>query len=138
MSPRSRPKVSIGFSSPLRASMVLASSPSAMTAPPSGTSWAKPAEGVLHVLQILEKVQVVRVHIQNHRHSGEKGEEGVAVLTGLQNDGVPLPHPVSRPQGGEGPPDHHRGVPLGGQKIWVHMEVVVVFPWVPATHRAFW
>ena len=76
----------------------------------------KPAEGVLHVLQILEKVQVVRVHIQNHRHGGEKGEEGVAVLTGLQNDGVPLPHPVSRPQGGKGAPDHHRGVPLGGQE----------------------
>ena len=71
---------------------------------------------MLHVLQILEKVQVVRVHIQNHRHSGEKGEEGVAVLTGLQNDGVPLPHPVSRPQSGKGPPDHHRGVPLGGQE----------------------
>ena len=40
--------------------------------PPLRHQLGKPAEGVLHVLQILEKVQVVRVHIQNHRHGGEK------------------------------------------------------------------
>ena len=60
----------------------------------------KAAEGVLHILQVLEEVQVVGVHIEDHRHGGEEGQEGVAVLTGLQNDGIPLPHPVSRAKGG--------------------------------------
>lgn len=94
-------------------------------------------EGALNVLQVLEEVQVVGLHIEDHRHRGGEGQKGVAVFAGLGNDGVPVSHPVAAAQNGQSAPDHHRGVPAGGQKMWVHMEVVVVLPWVPATHRAF-
>ena len=77
---------------------------------------SKGPEGVLHVLQVLEEVQVVRLNVQNHRHRGTEGEEGVAVLAGLQNDGVTLAHPVSSLQQGQRAANHHRGVQLGGHE----------------------
>ena len=74
------------------------------------------AEGVLHVVQILEEVQVIGLDVEDHRHGGEEGEEGVAVLTGLQDDGLPLAHPVAGADGGQGAADHHSGVQPCGQK----------------------
>ena len=76
----------------------------------------KTAEGVLHILQILEEVQVVSIHVEDDRYGGEEGEEGVAVLTGLQNDGVSFTYPVTRAQSGQYAADHDGGVPLGGQE----------------------
>ena len=72
------------------------------------------AEGVLHVVQILEEVQVIGLDVEDHRHGGEEGEEGVAVLAALQDDGVPVAHPVAGAQQGQGAADHHRGVHPGG------------------------
>ena len=69
-------------------------------------------EGPLDVLKVLEEVQVVRLHVQDHRHGGEEAEEAVAVLAGLQDDGVPLAHPVAGAEQGQGAADHHRGVRL--------------------------
>ena len=57
-------------------------------APLAGTSSAKRAEGVLDIRQVLEKVQMVRLHVQDDGHRGEEVQEGVAVLAGLQDDGV--------------------------------------------------
>ncbi|CAN3977049.1 Competence protein ComM, partial [Dysosmobacter welbionis] len=80
--------------------------------PRRGHQLRKPAEGVLDVGQILEEVQVVLLHVQNHCHGGEEAEEAVAVLTGLQDDGVPLAHPVAGVEQGQGAADHHRGIRL--------------------------
>ena len=72
------------------------------------------AEGVLHILQIAEKVQMVGLNVQNDRHGGVKGEEGVAVFAALQDDGVPAAHPMARAQQGQGAADHDGGVQPGG------------------------
>ena len=50
----------------------------------------------------------------NDGHGGKEGEEGVAVLAALQDDGVPLAHPVAGPQQGQGAADHDGGVQPGG------------------------
>ena len=73
-------------------------------------------EGVLDVRLVLEEVQVVLLHVQDHGHRGIEEEEGVAVLAGFQNDGVPLAHPVAGAQQGQGPADHHGGVLLRRQE----------------------
>ena len=81
--------------------------------PRRGHQLREPAEGVLDVGQILEEVQVVLLHVQNHRHGGEEAEEAVAVLTGLQDDGVPLAHlahSVAGVEQGQGAANHHCGV----------------------------
>ena len=88
---------------------------------PVGHQLGKGPEGVLDVLQVLEEVQMVGVHIQDHGHCGQEGQEGVAVFAGLQNDGVPLPHPVAAAQDGKGAADHHRGVtPCGQENMGTH------------------
>ena len=74
------------------------------------------AEGGLDVLQVLEEVQMVLLNVQNHRHGGEEAEEAVAVLAGLQNDGLSAAHPVAAVEHGQGAADHHRGVRLGGHE----------------------
>ena len=82
-----------------------------------GTPWghqvSKRPEGMLHILQVLEKVQVVRFNVQDHRYGRIKGQEGVAVLAGLQDNGFALPHPVAGAQDREGTANHHRGVNPG-------------------------
>ena len=50
----------------------------------------------------------------------------------------PFPTRWPAPSAGRVPPIITVGSRWAARKIWVHMEVVVVFPWVPATHRAFW
>ena len=50
----------------------------------------------------------------------------------------PFPTRCPAPRAGRVPPIITVGSRWAARKIWVHMEVVVVFPWVPATHRAFW
>ena len=59
---------------------------------------------------------MVGIHVEDDGHSGEEGQERVAVFTGLQNNGVPVAHPVAGPQGGQHPADHNGWVPLGGQE----------------------
>ena len=71
-------------------------------------------EGVLHILQVLEKVQMVGLHVQNHRHGGVKGQEGIVILTGLHDDGVAVAHPVPGVQQGQGAADHDGGVLIRG------------------------
>ena len=39
---------------------------------------------MLDVPQILEEIQMVGLYVQNHRHSGVKAEEAVAVFTGFR------------------------------------------------------
>ncbi len=70
----------------------------------------KGPEGALHILQVLEKVQMIGLNVQDDGNGGEKREEGVAILAGFQDDGVPGAHPVARPQQGQGAADHHGGV----------------------------
>ena len=105
-----------GFVQPLQGVHGVGVVPVGHHAAPLGNQLSKAAEGVLHILQILEKVQVVGVHVKDDGDGGEEGEKGVAVLAGLQNNGVPLAHPVAGSQDGEHTADHHSGVPLGGQE----------------------
>ena len=74
------------------------------------------AEGVFHILQVLEKVQMVGLHIEDHGHGGEEAVEGVAVLAGFEDDGLALAHPVAGAQQGQRAADHHGGVGLGGHE----------------------
>lgn len=74
----------------------------------------KGAEGVLHILQIVKKVQMVGLNVEDDGDGGEKGEEGIAVFAGLQDNGVSPAHPVAGAQKREGASDHHRGIKSGG------------------------
>ena len=76
----------------------------------------KLVERVLHVVQVLEKVQVVSLHVEDHGHSGEEAEEGVAVFTGLHDDGVAMAHPVAGVEQRQCAADHHCGILLGSQE----------------------
>ena len=49
----------------------------------------------------------------------------------------PWPTRWPAPRMGRKPPIITEGSRPAARKMWVHMEVVVVLPWVPATHRAF-
>ena len=73
-------------------------------------------EGVLNVVEVLEEVQVVLLHIQNHRHRGIEAEEAVAVFAGLQDDGVAVAHPVAGMEQRQSAADHDCGVCLGGHE----------------------
>ena len=73
----------------------------------------KVVEGVLDIGQVLEEVQMIGVDVKDHRHGGKEVQEGVAVFTALQNDGVAPAHPIagvqqrcrrSSPWGLPGPP----------------------------------
>ena len=112
--PRLQAKGGDGAALPLQGAHGVGVVPVGNDAPALGHQVGKAPEGVLHILQILEKVQVVRLDVQDDRHRGEEGQKGVAVLAGLQDDGLPPAHPVSRPQQGQSASDHHRGVQSGG------------------------
>ena len=71
---------------------------------------------MLDVPQILEEIQMVGLYIQNHRHSGIKAEEAVAVFAGFQNNGVAVAHPVARVEQRQCAADHHGGVLLRRHK----------------------
>ena len=81
-----------------------------------GRQAGKLAEGVLDLPQIAEKVQVIRRHVQNHRHGGEEIQEGIAVFAAFQNNGVAFAHPVALAQQGQGSADHDRGILLRRHK----------------------
>ena len=74
------------------------------------------AEGVLDVVQIFEKVQMVGIYIQHHCHSGEKVEKAVAVFAGFQDNGISFAHPVAAVEHGEGAADHNGRICVGGHK----------------------
>ena len=61
-----------------------------------GHQLRKAPEGAFDVVQVLEEVQMVLLHVEDDSHRGGEGQEGVAVFAGLGNDGVPAPHPVAR------------------------------------------
>ena len=67
-------------------------------------------EGLLNVRQILEIIQMVRLHIQHHRQSGEEIQEGVAVFAAFQYDGIPVAHPMACMEQRQVATNHHRGV----------------------------
>ena len=71
-------------------------------------------EGVLYVVQILEEVQMVGLHVQDDRDGGMEGEEGVVVLAGLHDDGAAVAHAVSRLEKRQRAADHDGGVLVGG------------------------
>ena len=48
----------------------------------------------------------------------------------------PWPTRCPAPRMGKVPPIITEGSFPAARKMWVHMEVVVVLPWVPETHRA--
>lgn len=52
-------------------------------------------ERMLHVGQVLEKVQMVGVHVQNDRRRRVEIQEGVAVFAAFQNDRIALADPVA-------------------------------------------
>ena len=81
-----------------------------------GYQLSEPVEGVLDVVQVLEEVQVVGFHVQNHRHRGEEAQKAVAVFAGLQDDGVAMAHPVAGVEQGQGAADHDGGVGFGGHE----------------------
>ena len=73
-------------------------------------------EGLLHILQPGEIVQVVGVHVQYHGHRGVEGEEGVVILAALEDDGVPAAHAVPRVQQRQRAAYHNGRVPLCGHE----------------------
>ena len=75
-----------------------------------GGQGGKLMEGFLDVRQILEIIQVIRLHIQNHRQGGEEIEEGIAVLAAFQNDGISVAHPMARVEQRQITADHDGGI----------------------------
>ena len=76
----------------------------------------KGAEGLLNVGQILEEIQMVGFHVENHRNGGEKVQKGVVILTALHDDRAAAAHPVPGVQQGQAAADHNGGVLLGFHK----------------------
>ena len=70
----------------------------------------KLVEGFLNICQILEIIQMIRLHIQHHRQSGEEIQEGIAVFAAFQHDGIPVAHPMACMEQRQVATDHHRGV----------------------------
>ena len=79
-----------------------------------GHQVGKGPEGVFHVVQVFEEVQMVGFNVQDDGDGGIEGQEGVAILAGLQNNGLALAHPVAGAQNGQGAANHHGGVDAGG------------------------
>ena len=75
-----------------------------------GHQFGKAAERMLHILQILEKVQMVRVNVQHDCRRGEEIQKRVAVFAALKNDRVALTHAVPRAKQRKRAADHDRGV----------------------------
>ena len=101
-----------------------------------GDQIGKAAEGVFTSARSLKKSRWSASMSRITAVVGRKDREGVAVFAALQNDGVAFAHPVAGVQQGQGAADHHGGSIWAAMTMWVHMEVVVVLPWVPEMHRA--
>ena len=67
-------------------------------------------EGFLNIRQILEVVQVVRLHVQHNGDGRVEIQKGVAVFAAFQHNGVAIAHPVSGVEQGQIAADHHRGI----------------------------
>ena len=70
-------------------------------------------EGFLNIRQILEVIQVIRLHVQHNGQGGEEIQERIAVFAALQHNGVALAHPMARMEQGQVAADHHRGILSG-------------------------
>ena len=70
-------------------------------------------EGFFNGIQILEIVKMIRFNIQDNSQRGIEIKERITVFTALQNDGIPIPHPVSGMEQGQITTDHHGGVQIG-------------------------
>ena len=81
-----------------------------------GDEFSKLPERMLDIVQVLEEIQMIGLHVQNHGHGGEEAQEAVAVFAGFQDNGVPLSHPVAGMEHGQGPADHHGRVFFRGHK----------------------
>ena len=55
----------------------------------------KAAEGTLYVVKVLEEVEVILLNVQNDRHGGVEGEEGVIILTALHYNCIALADTVA-------------------------------------------
>ncbi len=94
--------------------MVFSSSPLARTVPPGGTRSANARKECSTSSRSLKKKSRWSASMFRITATvGEEGQEGVAVLAGLQDDGFALPHPVAGAQDREGTANHHRGVNPG-------------------------
>ena len=78
-----------------------------------GRHLGKLVERLLNILQILEIIQMVRLHIQHHSQSGVEVQEGIAVFTAFQHNRVPMANPVSGVEQGQISADHDRGIRTG-------------------------
>ena len=70
----------------------------------------KLVEGILHIRQIFEIVQMIRFHIQHDGHRGEEIQERIAILAAFQQDGIAVAHPVAGVQQRQIAADHHRRI----------------------------
>ena len=70
----------------------------------------KAAEGGDDIVGVLEKVQMIPVDVQNHRHRGPEGQEGIAVFAGLGHEEIAVADAQSPPDGGELAPHHDGGI----------------------------
>ena len=59
-----------------------------------GCQRGKLMERFLNILQILEIVQMVCFHIQDHRQSGEEIQERITVFAAFQQDRISMTHPM--------------------------------------------
>ena len=76
----------------------------------------KGTEGFLNVGQILEEIQMVGFHVENHGHGGEKVQERVIILAAFHDNRAAAAHPVPGVQQGKTAADHDGGVLLGFHK----------------------
>ncbi len=76
---------------------------------------------------------MVRLDVQNDLHGGKKGQEAVGIFTGLGHEHLRAAHTDISANGVQHPPTEMVGSFRASIRISVSMEVVVVFPWVPAT-----
>ena len=63
-----------------------------ISAPSSGSSWANLRKRMADIVNVLEKVQMIRIHIQNDADFWEKAKEAVGIFTGFGDKGFRIPH----------------------------------------------
>ena len=72
----------------------------------TGRQLRKSPEGLLYILQILEIIQMICFHIEDHRQCGEEIQERVAIFAAFQHNGITLTYPVTCVQKGQVTADH--------------------------------
>ena len=81
--------------------------------PPRRDKLRKAPERCLDIPQVLEKVEMIRLDVQNDRDGREKIQKRVAIFAALHNDRIALADPVPRVQQRQIAADHDGRVPLG-------------------------